>query len=196
MAALKCVLSRPEISIVLRKIVELNFRTQRRLIKEYLLPLSAGDRVLDIGCGIGEFSALFPSTQYLGVDIDEPSLVLARRRFRREFVYADATRLPFNDASFSHALVVGVLHHMNDADAARALKEIGRVLKFGGQALIMEDTKSTNLLTRMMHALDQGSFVRTEREWAGLIGPQVSVQEHTTFMNGVCYYSAFIVTRP
>ncbi len=171
-------LSKPAVSIILRNIIELNFHTQRKLITQYLLPLSAVDRVIDIGCGSGEFSALFPPAQYIGVDIDEASLVYAREKFKRKFLKADATQLPFPDGLFSHVLVVGVLHHMNDSDALRVLQEIRRVLAPEGRALIMEDTVSARLLARMVHAVDQGKFIRTFEAWHGLIGGYFKIENN------------------
>ena len=43
------------IAIVLRKIVELNFRKQKSAIKHFL-SLPPGERILDVGCGSGLFS--------------------------------------------------------------------------------------------------------------------------------------------
>lgn len=194
MTSLSRWLSKPAVSMVLRKTVELNFHTQKKLITQYFLPMSAGDRVLDIGCGSGEFSSLFPPHQYVGIDVDKENLAYARKRFAGEFLHADATRLPFPDASFSHVLIMGMLHHLNDADAAAALGEAARVVKPKGLILIMEDTVSARPLTRVLHRIDQGAFIRTYEEWKTLIGAHFKIEEDFTFYNSICFYSAFFLT--
>ena len=194
MMTLQRMMARPEISIILRKIVELNFHAQKALIKRYFLPLSMHDRVLDIGCGSGEFSSLFPSEQYVGIDIDKDNLAYARKRFLGEFLQADATHLPFPDASFSHVLIMGVVHHLNDVDAAAALRETARVVKPKGHVLIMEDAVSARPLTRLLHRIDQGAFIRTHEEWKELIGTYLKIEKDFTFYNSICFYSAFYIT--
>lgn len=181
--------------IILRRIVELGFRTQKAAIKSHLLPLRQDDIVLDIGCGTGEFAPLFPASQYEGLDIDPSNIAYAKRHYPHSFRVGDATKLPFQDKSFSRVLVVGVLHHLSLADCAKTLQEIGRVLTLGGRALIMEDTKSSRWITRVMHHLDQGAFIRSETEWRDLLQKHLSVTKQWTFDNGVCFYSAFVLAH-
>ena len=102
------------------------------------LGLGKGDRLLDIGCGEGRHChgvQLFTEAQAIGVDLDEPSLALARERGAElegkgppaEFLSADASELPFENASFDAAICSEVLEHVPDmsvlvAEAARVLK--------------------------------------------------------------------------
>lgn len=102
------------------------------------LGLGKGDRLLDIGCGEGRHChgvQLFTEAQAIGVDLDEPSLALARERGAdlegkgppAEFLSADASELPFENASFDAAICSEVLEHVPDmsvlvAEAARVLK--------------------------------------------------------------------------
>ena len=180
------------IAIVLRKIVELNFRKQKSAIKHFL-SLSPGERILDVGCGTGEFAPLFRVEDYTGVDIDPSNIGYATRHYPHHFEMGDALALPFQDASFSAVLVAGVLHHLSLQDCERMLSEIKRVLKPGGKALIMEDTRSRRLLTRLMHRLDQGAFIRTKQEWDMLLGNSFTIQQTWTFNSGMCFYSAFFL---
>lgn len=119
-----------------------------RYEKEWHIPGAAdfantrGLRVLEIGCGMGTDGAQFAKAgaDYTGVDLTDAAIELARKRFhvsglKGEFRVADAERLNFADESFDVVYSHGVLHHTPDIDAA--VREIHRVLKPGGRAIVM-----------------------------------------------------------
>ena len=77
---------------------------------------------------------------YTGIDLTEAAIELARKRFalsqlNGEFRVSDAENLDFDDASFDLVYSHGVLHHTPDIEAA--VREIYRVLKPGGRAIVM-----------------------------------------------------------
>jgi SAM-dependent methyltransferase len=119
-----------------------------RYEKEWHIPTAAdfastrGLRVLEIGCGMGTDGAQFAKAgaNYAGIDLTDAAVELARKRFqvsglKGEFRIADAERLDFPDASFDLVYSHGVLHHTPDIEAA--VREIHRVLKPGGRAIVM-----------------------------------------------------------
>ena len=85
-------------------------------------------RLLDVGCGGGSLSQAVAELgwQVTGVDVSEDQLVLARER-GLDVVRADATALPFEDASFDAA--VSVFTHTDMDDFAGAVREAARVLR-------------------------------------------------------------------
>jgi len=104
------------------------------------LNLASGKELLDIGCGEGRHChgvQLLTRAQALGVDLDEPSLELARERAATLegkgpvaiFQTADASNLPFEDARFDAAICSEVLEHV--ADMSIVIDEAARVLKPG-----------------------------------------------------------------
>jgi SAM-dependent methyltransferase len=121
---------------------------EHRYAKEWHIPEAAdfagaaGLRVLEIGCGLGTDGAQFAraGALYTGVDLTEAAVELARRRFELfglpgEFRTADAENLDFADESFDLVYSHGVLHHTPDTE--RAVREIHRVLRPGGRAVVM-----------------------------------------------------------
>jgi SAM-dependent methyltransferase len=119
-----------------------------RYTKEWHIPEAAnfaatrGLRVLEIGCGLGTDGAQFAlaGADYTGIDLTDASIELAKRKFELsglpgEFRIADAENLEFADNSFDLVYSHGVLHHT--PDTARAVREIHRVLKPGGRAVVM-----------------------------------------------------------
>jgi SAM-dependent methyltransferase len=101
-----------------------------------------GERVLEIGVGLGTDLARFARAGALvtGVDFSERSVELARRRLALdglsgEVLVADAEGLPFPDGGFDRVYSWGVLHHT--PDTARAAREAIRVLRPGGRLCVM-----------------------------------------------------------
>lgn len=102
----------------------------------------ANKDILDIGCGIATDGARFAEAgaRYTGFDGSSTAIELAKHRFEIEglsgrFELGHATELPFENASFDLVWSHGVLHHLDDT--AGAIREIHRVLRPGGTAMVM-----------------------------------------------------------
>jgi SAM-dependent methyltransferase len=93
--------------------------------------IGAGTRVLDVGCGSGEFLALLRErgAEASGVDPAEGMRRLAART-GAEVRAGDVEHLPFPDAGFDAVTIVSALDFAEDAVAG--LRECGRVLRPGG----------------------------------------------------------------
>jgi SAM-dependent methyltransferase/uncharacterized protein YbaR (Trm112 family) len=102
-----------------------------------------GQLLLDIGCNWGRWSIASARLGYQTVGID-PSLgaVLAARRIAQKegldcrFVVGDGRFLPFRPNVFDTVYSFSVLQHFSDKDATKTLKEVGRVLRAGGNSCI------------------------------------------------------------
>lgn len=104
-----------------------------------------GESILDIGSGPGFLAADIATATgqtgvVRGVDISEPMIDLARDHCKHlpwvSLSRADATNLPFEDASFNAAISTQVLEYVPDVDAA--LAEMHRVLQADGRVVIVD----------------------------------------------------------
>jgi arsenite methyltransferase len=111
--------------------------------------LSAGERVLDLGCGAGTDSLIAaqmvgPAGSVIGIDMTPEMLVKARRAATEmhatniEFIESEIERLPFADARFDVVISNGVIDLLPDKDVVFA--EIQRVLCPGGRIQLADVT--------------------------------------------------------
>lgn len=107
-----------------------------------------GDRVLDLAGGTGDIAALMSKRvgargQVVLTDINEAMLDVGRRRLEDrgivgnvDFARVNAEKLPFEESGFDAVTIAFGLRNVTDKDAA--LREMWRVLRPGGKALILE----------------------------------------------------------
>jgi demethylmenaquinone methyltransferase/2-methoxy-6-polyprenyl-1,4-benzoquinol methylase len=105
-----------------------------------------GRRLVDIGGGTGNYARALRDEGWDPVVVDREPAMLARAAGKGlETVQGDAQRLPLPDESFDAAMLVSMLHHVEDP--AAALAEAQRVLRPGGRLALMvftrEDTEAS-----------------------------------------------------
>jgi 2-polyprenyl-6-hydroxyphenyl methylase/3-demethylubiquinone-9 3-methyltransferase len=117
----------------------------------------AGDRALDVGSGVGDFTAALAEAgaAAIGVEVAENALARARTRHPdRDFRLAPLDGpLPFEDGSFELVWASEVIEHVTDT--ARWLSEVRRVLVPGGRLLVT--TPSHGRLRVALGGLEQFS---------------------------------------
>jgi SAM-dependent methyltransferase len=92
--------------------------------------------ILDVGCGTGlNMKYLERWGSVTGVDPSPASLSFCRERGHSSLVMAPVERLPFADDRFDLVTALDVMEHLDDDLAG--FKEIQRVLKPGGRALVL-----------------------------------------------------------
>lgn len=109
---------------------------ERRLAMLNAAAPLTGKRVLEFGCGIGAYvRAIRRYTPHVvGFDIEVERLRAARASGLEGLLAAAAEQLPFADAAFDVVFSNEVLEHV--ADDRAACREIARVLRPGGRAVI------------------------------------------------------------
>jgi ubiquinone/menaquinone biosynthesis C-methylase UbiE len=128
-----------------------------------------GQRLLEIGCGVGIDLIRFAKggARVTGVDLAPQSIQLAKKNFELRGLHAElhvmnGEALEFDDGSFDVVYAHGVLQYT--AHAEKMAKEMHRVLKPGGQAIAMVYNRIS-----WLHALSLVMKVELEHEDAPVL---------------------------
>lgn len=113
---------------------------RRKAARAALFPGTV-NRVLDLCCGTGdlaiELARQSPVVRVFGGDFSLAMLARATRKAQRiPFAAADALHLPYRDGVFDAVTMAFGLRNL--ADRAQGLRELARVLRPGGRAVILE----------------------------------------------------------
>lgn len=101
-----------------------------------------GGSALDVACGSGKLTAELArlagvNARVVGVDFSPNMLEVARRDHPAiTFVEGDALHLPFDDGSFDASTIAFGLRNL--ADPVRGMREMLRVVRAGGRAVVLE----------------------------------------------------------
>ena len=103
--------------------------------------------VLDLGCGTGTLVVLlkrkYPTALIVGLDPDPKALRRAEKKVRRAGVAVQldegfADELPYDAGTFDRVLSSFMLHHLEEPEREKTLREVLRVLKPGGSFHLLD----------------------------------------------------------
>jgi ubiquinone/menaquinone biosynthesis C-methylase UbiE len=170
----------------------------RRLASAFALAeVSAGMRVLDVGCGRGEIlrHAARLGADAIGIDYAEVAVRMSRQVIeplegvapgKVAVGLADAKKLPFRDQSFDRVLMFDVVEHLHPWELDHALAEVRRVLKPDGRFIVHTapnvwyDRYAYPLVRRIRSLMGQGAaYPKNPREFLVAVNEHVHVNEQS-----------------
>lgn len=122
-------------------------RAREELVKQ--ANIQPNQRVLDLGCGTGTLVVLlkrkYPTAEIVGVDPDPKALQRAQKKVRRAGVAVQldegfADELPYEAGTFDRVLSSFMLHHLEEHEREKTLREVLRVLKPAGTFHLLDFT--------------------------------------------------------
>ncbi len=106
-----------------------------------MMEIKKGMKILDVGCGTGNFSVKLAKKgcSVTGIDVSDEMLSIARKKASDlnldiELMNMNVNNLSFDDNTFDGIISMTAFEFIEDAP--KALKELLRVVKKGGQVLI------------------------------------------------------------
>lgn len=104
-------------------------------VLEFLSKVTPGGKVLDVGCGGGDYTSVIKGERFeaVGIDLSTRMIELARQNHpETSYEVMDMTKLTFPDESFDGILVSWCFFHVPESDVESTLKGFARILKPGG----------------------------------------------------------------
>jgi len=124
-------------------------------VRRWLESAGPAERVLDAGCGEGVLVQEYAGRLNVeGIDANYSSDLVR---------LGSLTALPYADGSFDRAMCLDVLEHLTFEEQPRALMELWRVLRPGGQLLV--SVPNLAHLQSRVHFVLQGRLIRTASEY-------------------------------
>jgi len=148
------------------------------------LALEPGERLLEVGCGTG-FGARLARSRYVGLDTHLRSVAFAHRRRREgvDFVCGGAPCLPFASESFDKAVLINVVHHLDEDTLDRLFIDLRRVVR-RGVVVLDADPARANRVERFFLAHDRGDHIRPRERLRELLA------RHFDLVSEKCFHNA------
>lgn len=149
------------------------------------LDLQPGERLLDVGCGSGMGAGLTHGT-YIGVDTEMAYLRFAHGRLSasptHSFACMSAMRLAFGDGAFDKAMMLNLVHHLDEDILDGFLQELTRVVR--KKVFILDHAPDRdNAVSGWLLSLDRGANIRPRHELRRLLERRYDVESEDTFFN-------------
>lgn len=177
------------------RIITLNYLVVRNILDKNI-PQRRNLSILDLGCGTGVLASLFPPKNYLGVDIDEHSIRRAKKKFpKHQFKMEDATDLRLNK-KFDLAMIVGVVHHLNDMDALKLFDNLKIHLKKNSRVVLVEAIPPIfkwNIIGGFLRKIDRGAYVRKLPQYERLAEKKFRILDAYAQKGGIIDYGVLVL---
>jgi SAM-dependent methyltransferase len=140
------------------------------------LGLRPAERLLDLGCGPAYYLDVLPAVDYHGFDTDARYIAHARARWGRRAHFrceAFGERHLAELERFDAAMLLGLLHHLDDAEASALLGLVARALGPSGRAVALDTfvDEQQSFVARFLAERDRGRHVRHPRAFVALAEP-------------------------
>ena len=152
-------------------------KTRRILVNDYIKPWE-NCKILDIGCGTGDFRGFLPdNVQYIGIDNNFEYINYAKnKKFKNSnFICTDSNQIKkieyLKNIKFDIVLSIGVIHHLNDKLFNDLIEQSFDLLDNDGFFFTYDPVlkKNQNKISKFLIDNDRGNYVRNEEGYISKI---------------------------
>lgn len=184
---LRALLSHPLVYITFQALMGPS-SVRRNFVADFVRP-EPGISVLDIGCGPADILDFLPSVDYRGFDISEAYIEHAHKRFGNRGVFT-CKHLEIGDLAglpkFDVVLALGLLHHLDEAEAIGVMRLARVALKPGGRLITIDPVLDAgqNIIAGFLIRRDRGRNVREKSGYEAIARavfppPRIEVRHQT-----------------
>ena len=172
----------------------LTTRFKERHFLNFLHPLK-GEKILDLGCGIGYLLSLFnPSEgQLYGMDMSWESALTAKKQVHGFIIRGDGQELPFKEGTFDRVIFADVIEHIPDDNAS--IKEIVRVSRTNTKIVIstpaLEGLITRTWLKHWLHR-DEDQYQTDHRLGYTAKSLRELVESNNIQVDQICYTNYYL----
>jgi SAM-dependent methyltransferase len=172
------------------------FVGRRRLFARELLKAGnrGGQEVLDVGSGTGSNLRMLRDLGFanvVGLDNSEEAIRFCAEKGLAPVRYGDVCAMPFDSDSFDLVLATDVIEHVDEDNLA--LREVARVLRPGGKAIIT--VPAFNLLWGLQDRVAHHRRRYRQRELRGLLEASGLKLVHTFYFNYLLFGPIWLARR-
>jgi ubiquinone/menaquinone biosynthesis C-methylase UbiE len=126
-------------------------------------------RILDLACGTGSMTLMlkqaFPQAEVIGIDLSPYMLFMAEHKAKQanqqiHFLHADAVRTGLDGQSFDLVSAALLFHETPPTVSQSILRESYRLLKTGGEMLILDGNQQTLRSTSWLREIFEEPFIK------------------------------------
>lgn len=178
-------LNRPFFFNGLRYLVTGNQRSLKEFVRKNLEKYHC-QSVLDICCGTGDFVPK-NGINYIGIDINPHFIAFAQKKYgnqKTRFIKGDVLNLLHFPKKFDACLLISTLHHFPDSQVNRILEKVEKVTE---KLVIIVDLipYPSNPIKRFFVLLDQGDFVRREKQKEKIVSGVFKIKSTCRLLAGL-----------
>ncbi len=187
--------SNPNRRDMVRRLLLKGMKEQKRILRGAIGPSC---KVLDLGCGTGEFCGAIDRDKYYGVDVDV-SGIKAAKKMHPGYRFSSIKGVADINGKYDIVAMIDTVHHLSRREFNAILAAThDRLLVRGGKLLIIDAVhpkEQRKWLGSFTFAHDRGNFQRTRKQVASELAGFFRISRYKVFQESILTFY-LIIAQP